>query len=502
MKRTICILEGAGKGEVIQLTAPFLTLGRSKSAAIQIDDLQVSARHLEMRIAQDRMYVEDKSSNGTLLNGKRLVGAVSLNSGDILTVGQTKLRYEEHPVGAEKPVDPRTEDDISQSGEAEHSDSSSAFVTMAVAKLDKELRNAEPDGTRAFVEDGTRIQEEKELPGWKPPPTKDKVSTNKVLWQLGTTVCVSLIGIGVFWIIQHRKSSSAKEMELYSDKEYHFEIEYPSNWKSSSGSLDVLRSWGIGEEGSRDWTRVSIYAKKSHQNELTGLTHGFELHKETLKSRYKGFELIGYKPMTVNDIVVIYFGFTGMGVEGKGFYMLNGEKCISVECCSSQLCYKERTSIFSSILESFCLQPGSIQRFIDFPLADAGMQQLALSNPAQLAHQIQEHIRIGQALVKNEDVKPDNLFNAVQEYRRACQMSLAGPERQPAYQTAAQGLRKATVRYNQALERQRFEIKRALGEGDQRTAYWEANKMLQMVPDKTDDAYHEAFNYTKMLHIE
>ena len=72
-----------------------MVVGRSKNADLQIEDALVSRRHLEVRVEADGVFVENKSTSGSVLNGKQLVGVVSLNPGDVLEIGNTKLRYDE-----------------------------------------------------------------------------------------------------------------------------------------------------------------------------------------------------------------------------------------------------------------------------------------------------------------------------------------------------------------------------------------------------------------------
>jgi hypothetical protein len=124
---------------------------------------------------------------------------------------------------------------------------------------------------------------------------------------------------------------------------------------------------------------------------------------------------------------------------------------------------------------------------------------LALSNPAELSHEVDEHLSSGKILYDSRDVSPENLYKSLQEFRTALQLSLAPPQRLPAYNTAAQGLSDATRAFNHALDEQRFQITSALKEGDKRRAYWEANKMMQMIPDKTDPAYQEAYSISRTL---
>ncbi len=78
---------------------------------------------------------------------------------------------------------------------------------------------------------------------------------------------------------------------------------------------------------------------------------------------------------------------------------------------------------------------------------------------------------------------------------------MAPPQRLPAYDTAAEGLAEATKKFNRELDEQRFQITSALKEGDKRRAYWEANKMMQMVPDKTNPAYQEAYEILQTLPV-
>jgi hypothetical protein len=132
-------------------------------------------------------------------------------------------------------------------------------------------------------------------------------------------------------------------------------------------------------------------------------------------------------------------------------------------------------------------------------MPDEIMQQLALSNPSELSHEVDEHLSSGKILYDGRDVSPENLYKSVQEFRKALQLSLAPPERLPAYNAAAQGLSDATRTFDHALDEQRFQITSALKEGDKTRAYWEANKMMQMVPDKTDPAYQEAYSIIRTL---
>jgi hypothetical protein len=257
--------------------------------------------------------------------------------------------------------------------------------------------------------------------------------------------------------------------------------------------------FGSGAEGDPAWARLNIHTDKGVDNALTGLTDGFNQYQDILKKRYEGFELIGSRPLNINNATVVFFGFSTSKLQGKGIYVLNAETRIGVECVSPEGCFDQFSSAFSSLLLSFSLRDGAPQQFIEFPLPDDGMQQLALANRAEVARRVDAYAKLARMLLAAKDVKPDNLFESVQDFRKALQLAIAPPVRLPDCRSLAQGLLDATKEYNRALARQRFEINRALNDGDNPRAYWEATKMMQMVTDKTDPAYQEAFKVVQSI---
>jgi len=69
-------------------------IGRSSSAAVRIDSPRVSWRHAQIAVRGLRAMLEDlDSKNGTLLNGRRLMGAVDLSEGDLISIGSKVLEF-------------------------------------------------------------------------------------------------------------------------------------------------------------------------------------------------------------------------------------------------------------------------------------------------------------------------------------------------------------------------------------------------------------------------
>ena len=82
-------------GNRIQLGDDPVTIGRLPDCAIALSDSQVSRHHAEVRRAEKGFVVVDLSSlNGTTVNGAK-VQEQALVDGDVISVGETAIRYEE-----------------------------------------------------------------------------------------------------------------------------------------------------------------------------------------------------------------------------------------------------------------------------------------------------------------------------------------------------------------------------------------------------------------------
>jgi pSer/pThr/pTyr-binding forkhead associated (FHA) protein len=80
-----------------QVDSAPVTIGRAGQNDLVLDgDEFASARHAQIEVRGDGVWVQDlDSTNGTFVNGSRVVGAERLSPGDVLRVGETDLRVEE-----------------------------------------------------------------------------------------------------------------------------------------------------------------------------------------------------------------------------------------------------------------------------------------------------------------------------------------------------------------------------------------------------------------------
>ncbi|MGV9351862.1 DUF1707 and FHA domain-containing protein [Streptomyces spiralis] len=70
-----------------------LVIGRSPSSHLRLSHKSVSRSHAVLTSAVDGWYLRDLSSlNGTLVNGRRLIGQTPIHPGDWVTFGRTHFR--------------------------------------------------------------------------------------------------------------------------------------------------------------------------------------------------------------------------------------------------------------------------------------------------------------------------------------------------------------------------------------------------------------------------
>jgi pSer/pThr/pTyr-binding forkhead associated (FHA) protein len=86
-------VQGTGETLLIPLSEGVMHIGRGLSADLHLDEKSVSRRHAMLvdRPPGARL-LDDRSSNGTFVNGRRIVQA-DLHDGDVLVLGRVVLRY-------------------------------------------------------------------------------------------------------------------------------------------------------------------------------------------------------------------------------------------------------------------------------------------------------------------------------------------------------------------------------------------------------------------------
>lgn len=88
---SLAILDGPDAGKVYRIEQPKVVIGRS-GADLTLDDIEASRHHAAIEIRDPAVLLYDlESTNGTLVDGEKIQGAVELHSHMEFTVGTTTL---------------------------------------------------------------------------------------------------------------------------------------------------------------------------------------------------------------------------------------------------------------------------------------------------------------------------------------------------------------------------------------------------------------------------
>ena len=107
MNYELHVVKGRSATTALKLIEGETTVGRHNSCAIRIKSSQVSRRHCEISQKNGKLVVRDlNSSNGTMVNGKRIKDISILQDGDELTIGGVVLRIVRIAEGAAESAAP------------------------------------------------------------------------------------------------------------------------------------------------------------------------------------------------------------------------------------------------------------------------------------------------------------------------------------------------------------------------------------------------------------
>ena len=97
--------QGPRAGQTFDLSRPVVTIGREAGSDIVLDDPQVSRRHAQLTLQGASYFVEDLgSTNGSFVNGRRVMAPTPLNPGDKLGLGDTVVLEVQGGLGAGETV--------------------------------------------------------------------------------------------------------------------------------------------------------------------------------------------------------------------------------------------------------------------------------------------------------------------------------------------------------------------------------------------------------------
>lgn len=104
MAKFVMMMDGAFLGEY-PLDKKRLVIGRLPQCDIQIDNLAVSGQHAVISKKRNKLVIKDlDSTNGTYINGQRVIEEQVLGNTDIVEIGKYKLKYVDQDAAPDKSV--------------------------------------------------------------------------------------------------------------------------------------------------------------------------------------------------------------------------------------------------------------------------------------------------------------------------------------------------------------------------------------------------------------
>jgi hypothetical protein len=464
--RDVALVEGA------------MTIGRSRSCTVRIEDPAASRIHCNVDVQGDQVWLTDNASTiGTQLNQKKITGKVSLADGDIITVGVATLRCVLPAAGG-------VEDEaMSHGGETRMAPPGMAERAAPAVQEERD--------TGGMMFEGTRMLDASELRGLKAGTAEEPTRKKSVLGIV--MVLILLGGLGLFVSMDQDTGSRPTTIDVI-DNDFAFRLRIPDTWSKVKVADALVAYRGPESEGE---PQLVVYADRHRDNSVTPMRIGFEDFAPTLRGTPREWTLAGQRKMMLNDVAVMFFGYSRPGRQGKGIYLLNGEDRIVVEVESSRDQYLAWSDRFSTILQSFTLF--RTQQSFDLEPVDRAIRERALADPAKLLVDAQGQYDLGVELLRKRHVKLENTYRAVQSFATAARMTYALSNRPELYEKAVTELLHAQGLFNESVKNQNFEITLAYRQREFDTVYWEALKLMQMVPEKAHPAYQEAQNWLKRV---
>src|SRR5215471_5271905 len=84
----------SSSGQMYQVDAAGITIGRDAKNDIVLEDPAVSRSHARVVAEHDGLVIYDASTNGTLVNGRRISGAARASGGGELQIGASRFFVE------------------------------------------------------------------------------------------------------------------------------------------------------------------------------------------------------------------------------------------------------------------------------------------------------------------------------------------------------------------------------------------------------------------------
>ena len=185
----LVVRQGPIPGQIFELNINDISIGRDISNDIVINDAEVSRRHARMTLEGDRYKIEDlNSTNGTYIDGQRLIGPHLMAFGEIIMFGDN--------VGVTFDGEPATPDLTVASAV------DLGFTPVAAIPAPVEsIQETEPPWQPGVIENPTPEESLPEMEPESPAETAKKPINTWLLAGCGCIVVILLLVIAIFVFI-------------------------------------------------------------------------------------------------------------------------------------------------------------------------------------------------------------------------------------------------------------------------------------------------------------
>lgn len=146
MSYQLVVVRGRSANQVLKLPSEGVTtVGRQQGCQIRIGSSQVSRKHCELFEKHGHLLVKDLgSSNGTIVNGKKIDGQLVLEPGNILQIGAVAFRVEKAGTPVAEPVAAPSAGPADTAVPAEASVGDEADIDLDYEQTDEEFASEAP----------------------------------------------------------------------------------------------------------------------------------------------------------------------------------------------------------------------------------------------------------------------------------------------------------------------------------------------------------------------
>jgi len=89
----LLVIGGADKGKKFDVTADLVHIGRDSTNDISFTDAKISSTHAKLSVENNKIWIEDlKSTNGTLVNGRKISSKTPLHDEYLVKMGNTLMK--------------------------------------------------------------------------------------------------------------------------------------------------------------------------------------------------------------------------------------------------------------------------------------------------------------------------------------------------------------------------------------------------------------------------